>query len=204
MSVKTPSSLLKSCGLFALTILALSVESATAATFHTVNLAWNAVPEPGIQGYRVYAGTATGVYSQTFEVGTSLSVPVPSREFGQTYYFSVKAIGSTGLESPYAQELVVTIAPPPLPLGGGLTVNGSGQRALNWTFPKASLGSSPEFIIEQSTNLVNWTVAATVQPSASTGGTTQIANFSWPVAISGTRRFYRLTAKNWMGMSTTP
>lgn len=204
MSNSNPSSILKSVSVATLALGALATVSATAATFHTVNLAWNAVPETGIQGYRIYAGTATGVYSQTFEAGTSLSVPVPSREFGVTYYFSVKAIGSTGLESLYAQELVLTIAPPPLPAGGGMTTNGSGQQALTWTFPKTALTSSPQFIIQQSADLVNWTVAATVLPSASTGGTTQTANFSWPIVISGARKFYRLTAKNWMGSATGP
>jgi len=169
-----------------------------------IKLGWNAVPETGIQGYKVYVGTASNQYTSTYSAGTSLSYTVPDRVLGTTYYFAVKAVGADGLESAYSQEMAVTIAPPPLPVGGGMTTNGSGQRTLNWTFPKAALISSPEFVIEQSTNLVNWTVAATVLPSASTGGTTLMANFSWPMATSGSRKFYRLTAKNWLGTPMTP
>lgn len=181
---------------------ALAMTSVTAATLNPIKLGWDAVPETGIQGYKVYVGTASNQYTLTYSAGTSLSYTVPDRVLGTTYYFAVKAIGADGLESAYSQEIAVTIAPPPLPVGGGMTTNGSGQRALNWTFPKAALTSSPEFIIEQSTNLVNWTVAATVLPSASTGGTTQTANFSWPIAVSGPRKFYRLTARNWLGSPT--
>jgi hypothetical protein len=183
---------------------ALFAISAKAATLNPIKLGWNAVPETGIQGYKVYVGTASNQYTLTYDAGTNLTLTIPDRVLGTTYYFVVKAIGSTGLESPYSQEVAVTIAPPPLPVGGGMTTNGSGQRALSWSFPKAALTGSPEFIIEQSTNLVNWTVAATVLPSASTGGTTQMANFSWPMAVSGTRRFYRLTARNWLGTPMTP
>jgi hypothetical protein len=51
---------------------------------------------------------------------------------------------------------------------------------------------------------VHWTVAATILPSASTGGTPEMAHFSWPIAVSGPVQFYRLTARNWLGMSTGP
>lgn len=199
-----PISLLKAIGAAALGTGALFAMSAKAATLNPIKLGWNAVPEIGIQGYKVYVGTASNQYTMTYDAGANLTVTVPDRVLGTTYYFAVKAIGSTGLEGSYSQEIAVTIATPPLPTGGGMTLNGSGQRALNWTFPKAAFSSSPEFIVEQSTDLVNWTVAATVLPSASTGGTTQMANFSWPMAVSGNRRFYRLTARNWLGTSMTP
>ncbi len=204
MSHSNPKSLLKSLGVATLAMGALSATTATAATLNPIKLGWNAVPEIGIQGYKVYVGTASNQYTLTYDAGTNLSLTIPDRVLGTTYYFAVKAIGSTGLESSYSQEIAVTIATPPLPMGGGMSLSGTGQRALNWSFPKAALSSAPEFIIEQSTNLVNWTVAATVLPSASTGGTTQTANFSWPVAVSGPRRFYRLTARNWLGTSTGP
>lgn len=202
MSHLNTKALLKSLGITALVVSALSATSARAATLNPIKLGWYAVPEIDIQGYKVYVGTVSNQYTLTYDADTSLTLTVPDRVLGTTYYFAVKSIDSTGLESDYSQEIAVSIATPPLPTCGGITMDGSGLRALNWSFPKAALTSSPEFIIEQSTNLVNWTVAATVSPSASTGGTTQTANFSWPIAISGPRRFYRLTAKNWLGTPT--
>jgi hypothetical protein len=195
-----PSLFLKSLAVAILT--ALSATLAGAQTLKSIKLGWNAVPETGILGYKVYVGTASNQYTQNYDAGTSLTLTVPDRVLGSTYYFAVKSIGAGGLESAFSGEIAVTIATPPLPTGGGMAVSGSGQRSLSWSFPKAALTSSPEFIVEQSVDLVNWTVAATVLPSASTGGTTQTANFAWPVAVSGLRRFYRLTARNWLGTST--
>ena len=81
-------------------------------------------------------------------------------------------------------------------------MNGSGQAGLNWTYPVSAFSSSPQFIVESSPDLVQWTQVATVLPAAATGGNSQTAQFSWPFAMTGARRFYRLTAKNWMGAST--
>jgi hypothetical protein len=178
--------------------------AAGAATFHTIPLAWNAVPESGIQGYKVYVGTASRQYTQIYDAGTTPALSVAAMELGKTYYFAVKTIGGTGLESDFSTELVVKIAPPPLPVSGGISTNASGQTGLNWSFPVSALDSSPEFIVEASDNLVTWTQVDTVQPAQSIGGDSQTLRFSWPFAISGPRKFYRMTARNWLGASTGP
>ena len=180
------------------------VDSAAAVTLHTVPLAWNAATESGIQGYKVYVGTASQQYTQIYDAGTTPAFSVDALEFGKTYYFAVKTIGSTGLESDFSGELVVKIAPPSLPVSGGISMNGSGQNGLNWSYPTAALDSSPEFIVEASSDLVQWTQVGTVLPEQSTGGNSQTLQFSWPITISGPQKFYRLTAKNWMGAATGP
>lgn len=200
MIPKNPLSLLKTLSFVILC--ALSVSLAGAQTLKSIKLGWNAVPDAGILGYKVYVGTTSNQYTQSYDAGLNLSLTVPDRVLGTTCYFAVRTVGSTGQESNFSDEIAVTISTPPLPVGGGMVVSGSGQRSLSWTFPKAALTSSPEFIIEQSPDLVTWTVAATVPPSASMGGTTLTANFSWPVAVTGSRKFYRLTARNWLGTST--
>jgi hypothetical protein len=201
MTFKTP---LRFVRFLAPVALAFSVGSASAATFHSIPLAWNAPPEAGITGYKVYVGTASQQYTQVLNAGTTPALSVENMEFGKTYYFAVSAISNTGLESPFSSELVVKIAPPPLPVGGGISVNGSGQVALDWSFPVAALGSSPQFIIEASPDLRDWTPVDTVLPSQSTGGDGEIVRFSRQLPMSGPKRFYRLTAKNWMGASTGP
>ncbi len=152
----------------------------------------------------VYAGTASRQYTQIYDAGTTPAFSVASMEFGKTYYFAVKTIGGTGLESDFSEELVVKIAPPPLPVSGGISMNGSGQAGLNWSYPAAALGSSPEFIVEASSDLAQWTQVGTVLPEQAVGGDSQSLQFSWPIAISGLRQFYRLTARNWMGAATGP
>lgn len=202
MTFKNPLKILK---LSALVVAAqLAAPAAGAVTLHTIPLAWNAVPETGIQGYKVYVGTASRQYTQIFATGTTPAFSVAAMELGKTYYFAVKSIGGTGLESDFSTELVVKIALPPLPVSGGISRNASGQVGLNWSFPVSALDSSPEFVVEASNDLIAWTQVGTVQPSQSTGGNSQTLQFSWPITISGPRTFYRLTARNWLGGSTAP
>ena len=171
-------------------------------TLHTLTLGWDAVSETGITGYRVHVGTQSRQYTGLHDTGLQTTFPVGGLEFGQTYYFVVSAIGSTGLESAVSDEIAVTVAPPPLPVGGRMVSNGSGQPSLQWTFRRADLGSSPAFIVQASSDLVHWTQVDTVLPGQATGGDAQNLQFAWPVAITtGNRMFYRLTAKNWVGQS---
>lgn len=172
-----------------------------------MNLTWDAVPDTGIQGYRVYVGTQSGQYSMAYLTGAIPIMPVGQLEFGRTYYFTVSTIDGSGVESARATELAVTIAPPPLPMAssvGRIGNNGSGQYALKWAFPAAALGSSPEFIIQASPDLKTWTDHDTVSASevvSSSGGT---ANFTWPIQSGGVQMFYRLSARNFMGIAISP
>lgn len=182
---------------------ALSVVSGSAATFHTIPLAWNAPPESGIFNYKVYVGSASEQYTQVLDAGTNLSLSVANMEFGRTYYFAVTAVGSTGLESLLSPELAVEIVQPPLPVGSGISLTGSGQAGLNWSYPVSAYSTSLRFIVESSTDLLLGAEVATVLPAASTGGDSQTAQFSWPFAMTGGRNFFRLRAKNWMEDFTT-
>ncbi len=170
----------------------------------SVTIGWNPVPEPDLQGYRVFLGTQSGQYTQTFDAGTETSILLDNLQAGQTYYFTVTAIGSTGLESQPAEELQLTIAPPPLPLGVSLVASGPRNLNLQWTFPASAMGSSPEFIVQASADLRNWREVATVPASDSIGENGQVIEFSWSIPRTAERMFYRLTAKNWLGTSTGP
>ena len=173
-------------------------------TLHSVTLQWDGVPETNIQGYRVHVGTVSKQYAQSYDSGAEVSYAVNDLEFGKTYYFAVGAIDNTGIEGALSAELVVTIAPPPLPGGTSISMDASGQPALQWTFPAADAGSAPDFIVYSSDDLVRWTVAGTIPVSGSTGGDGQSLHFSWPIQVTERRMFFRLTARNWMGDSTGP
>lgn len=208
MSVKNPVSLIKSLYLLALAAAIFSTELVNAAVTpgagKSVTLGWNPVPEPNLQGYRVFLGTQSGQYTQTFDTGPATSIPLDDLQAGQTYYFTVIAIGATGLESQPAAELQLTIATPPLPLGTSVAASGTGNLNLQWTFPSSAMGSSPDFIVQASADLRNWTEVATVPASDSIGGNGQVTQFSWSIPRTGDRMFYRLTAKNWLGTSSAP
>ncbi|MCS6288817.1 MAG: hypothetical protein H8K10_07550 [Nitrospira sp.] len=70
----------------------------------TVTVTWVANSEADLRGYRVYVGTASGVRSQSFDVGnvTSTRLTLP---LGSTYWFSVTAYDSSGNESSPSGEI---------------------------------------------------------------------------------------------------
>lgn len=99
-------------------MIALSFESAVAAisappSTVTISLAWNAVPESNIRGYRVFVGTVGNQYSRQYDTGKVTTFPVGDLVSGQTYYFAIKAIGSTGVEGERSDELVVPVTSQP-------------------------------------------------------------------------------------------
>lgn len=176
----------------------------TPPPLQSMQLGWDAVPEAGISNYKVYVGTASQQYSRVLDAGTAISVAIGDLEYGQTYYFAVKAVGIAGIEGAPSNELVVTISPPPLPVGTSLTAAGTVTRSLSWTFPKSAMSSSPEFIVYQSTDLVNWTVAEIVLPAQYSSEDSLNVKFERPLNSSSPRIFYRITASNWLGKSVNP
>lgn len=173
-------------------------------TVHSVTLAWDAVPEADIQGYKVHVGTQPGQYTQTLDAGTNLSHSVGNLAYGQTYYFSVRAVDAAGLESGYSPELTLSVKLPQLPPSATLAAIGTGPTGLQWSYPKSALTAHPDFIIESSTDLVSWSPAGTVAAHASTGSTATDVTYNFAVTRNGPQRFYRLSARNWLGDSSAP
>ena len=87
--------------------------SASVAATVTLKLAWDPVPETGIQGYRLLMGNASNLYTKSYVVGTSPAFSVAGLVPGQTYYFAVEAVGSTGLSGARSVELVVPVTASP-------------------------------------------------------------------------------------------
>jgi hypothetical protein len=70
-----------------------------------LRFAWDANPETGgeaVTGYKLYWGTASGVYTSNIALGdvTSYSMPHP----GQTRYYALTAVNAYG-ESAFSDEL---------------------------------------------------------------------------------------------------
>jgi hypothetical protein len=70
-----------------------------------VNLAWNPNPEPDIAGYLISYGTSPGNYSSTQATGNVTSATLSGLQEGQTYYFSLKAVNTAGLQSASSAEV---------------------------------------------------------------------------------------------------
>lgn len=114
-----------------------------------VTLAWDPNPEPDLAGYKLLYGQATNALDGVVDVGNVTQVMVTNLQAATTYYFSVKAYNTGGLESdpaapishttaevppaPTVVETAPTVPPlPPLPPGmvtGGTSTSPSGPTA---------------------------------------------------------------------------
>ena len=76
---------------------------------NSAGLAWDAVAAPNLSGYRVYFGTAPGMYLQApgqgISVGNVTAFTVTGLASGLRYYFAVTDFDVGGTESSYSNEV---------------------------------------------------------------------------------------------------
>lgn len=77
-----------------------------------VTLQWDANTESDLAGYKVYYGTAPGVYGTPIVIGTQTTYTVSSLPAG-TYYFAVTARNTSGMESGFSNEVTATVSTTP-------------------------------------------------------------------------------------------
>ena len=79
------------------------------ATPMTAGLSWDPVISANLSGYRVYYGSAPGLYIQAtgqgIDVGNIATYAVTSLNSGARYYFAITAYDASGVESPYSNEV---------------------------------------------------------------------------------------------------
>lgn len=83
---------------------------AVSAHGREVTLQWDSNSEQDINSYVVYWGTETGNYTTTSidmgdDIGLNTSYVVELPDDEQVYYFAVKAVDDSGLESDYSNEV---------------------------------------------------------------------------------------------------
>ncbi len=71
----------------------------------SVTLRWQANSEPDIAGYNLYYGTASRSYGPPMPTGNTTSYTVDNLVEGQTYYFALTALDTSGNESGYSSEI---------------------------------------------------------------------------------------------------
>ncbi|MEY2539352.1 MAG: hypothetical protein QOG67_3092 [Verrucomicrobiota bacterium] len=98
---------------------------------NTVSLAWEASPDSSVVGYNLSYGTASGDYTQSTDVGTSLSGTISGLSPSTTYFAVVTAYNAAGLHSLASNEVSFTTpanSPPVVTLTSptaGASLNGS-------------------------------------------------------------------------------
>jgi hypothetical protein len=79
-----------------------------------VTLAWNPNPEGNIAGYTLSYGTTSGQLTTTIDVGNTttyvFAIPDPTK----VYYLALRAYNTSGLFSPFSNEVATTPIVPPL------------------------------------------------------------------------------------------
>jgi hypothetical protein len=79
------------------------------STSGMASLIWNPVTSTNLAGYKVYVGTASGVYGTPMSVGNITSYVVSNLIVGNTYYFVVTSFNSNGNESTPSNEVSKSI-----------------------------------------------------------------------------------------------
>jgi chitodextrinase len=83
--------------------------SATTLGPNTATLAWDAVTHLNLSGYRIYYGTAPGIYLQPvgsgMSAGSVTSFTVTGLTSGTRYYFAVTAFDTSNNESAFSNEV---------------------------------------------------------------------------------------------------
>lgn len=149
--------------------------------FYDVHLAWDAVPDSDVIGYRIHYGVVSGLYVETLEVGNTTSATVSGLAGGMTYYFAVTAVDAGGLESDYSEEIRF------VPGLHGIRIGVNAEGVLVLTVQGLA---GLEYDIEATTDFKSWTPLSTV--TVGEGGS---VTYSDTAATRVPNRFYRTRSR---------
>jgi hypothetical protein len=76
-------------------------------------LSWTASATTGVASYKLYYGSTSGAYAQTYgngiNMGNVTNYSVTGLTSGKTYYFTVTAVDGSGKESTYSNEVAKVV-----------------------------------------------------------------------------------------------
>jgi hypothetical protein len=169
------------------------------AAAETINLAWDANPEPEVVGYIVHVGTQSSTYTQHVDVGPATTWAFASAVAGQQYCFAVSAYFAGPAEGPKSTEICgFSNAPPALvnPGAQSSTVGEPDTLQLAGSDPKGdpvtytATGLPPGLTLMASTGFISGTPTTagtySVTGAASDGVLTASQAFTWTVAAADT------------------
>ena len=106
----------------------------------SVTLAWNPSTDPTVVGYNLYYGGKSGNYTNTLSAGNATNKTVSGLVEGKTYYFAATTYNSSGIQSPFSNEVSYSVPtnsvavnqPPTLNPINNLTINeNAGPQTVN-------------------------------------------------------------------------
>lgn len=163
--------------LIILTMAGLSTFTAGAQTA-SVTLAWTLSSSTNVTGYDIYYGTVSSNYTSSMTVSNVPEATIQGLTNGTTYYFAARTFNSSGYLSIFSPQIshVASTSAVPAAITSPLA-SPSGQFSFS-----VSGTSGYQYMVEASTNLVNWVILGT---------NTAPFNFVDTNASQFSRRFYR-------------
>jgi len=151
-----------------------------------ITLVWNASVDSSVAGYKIYYGVASGVYTNTIDVGNVTNATISGLVPFTTYFFAAKSYDSFGVLSDFSNETKLMVYPP---ASIAPAAKGNSQPAFSISGPAvpnllSATTNYPNYlyVVQASTDLVNWVAVAT-----------NVAPFTFvdPNSSQFSRRFYR-------------
>jgi hypothetical protein len=175
-----------------MTVCVLTLGAAGKAAADTIALEWDQTVETGV-GYKVHVGTASGSYSEHFDVGSATQFAFNTAVPGQRYCFAVSAYEmSSQLDGPNSAEVCgYSDAPPTLQnpgsrtstVGQPATLQLVGSDPQSQVLTYSATGLPPGLSVMGSTGFISGTgtTAGTynVTASANDGTLTATQQFTW-------------------------
>jgi hypothetical protein len=165
-----------------ITFLRFSALASDPTPFSSLTLAWDPGTEPHLAGYRLYQGGQSQVYTNVIDIGNVTTTTIYNLAAGATYYFSVTAYDTNGLESAFSGEVSYTVPGAPGPAELFITQTPSRATILTGIGQPGSMHD-----IYSSQDLFSWSRIGSITVDAT--GSFWFTDFSLPV---GNSRFYRL------------
>jgi len=159
-------------------LVSLSIGLAAKGATSSVSLSWNISAAPGVVGYNIYYGGASGNYTNMVSVSDSTNVIISDLADGDTYYFAATAYDAFGDESGFSNEISY-IVPGIL----AITPGTSSGNSMEIQFP---VEPGKQYELQVSEDLRSWSNIWQVAPTSN-------AWVQFPDPQTGLpRRFYRL------------
>ena len=115
----------------------------------SVTLTWNPSIATNVAGYKIYAGTTSHAYATTNVTGTATNTTISGLVEGKAYYFAATTYDSAGNESAFSSEASYTVPVTPATLGAAANTGNQ------FSFSVSGVTGS-QYVVQASTNLVNW------------------------------------------------
>ena len=165
--------------LIILTVAGLSSFTAGANQTANVTLAWTPSSSTNVVGYDISYGTVSSNYTSSLTVSNVSEATIQGLTNGTTYYFAARTLNSSGYLSVFSPQISYV---------AGITSAIPATITSQLASPSGQFGfsvsgtSGYEYMVEASTNLVNWVILTT---------NTAPFNFVDTNANQFSRRFYR-------------